>query len=105
MRLNYLCEKLGVKLVGRKGLGPAADDVISSIKAERSKRKPALTSSTPKSGTLKPKSVMKQKLAKILRNNNSPFSSVNKEMVVKADGSNESSSTPQLNHNVGSESW
>ncbi|KAJ0718507.1 putative spermine oxidase transcription regulator Homeodomain-LIKE family [Helianthus annuus] len=103
MRLNYLCEKLGVKLVGRKGLGPAADDVISSIKAERSKRKPALTSSTPKSGTLKPKSVMKQKLvrkAKILRNNNSPFSSVNKEMVVKADGSNESSSTPQLNHNV-----
>ncbi|KAJ0538214.1 hypothetical protein HanHA300_Chr08g0272431 [Helianthus annuus] len=38
--------------------------------------------------------------AKILRNNNSPFSSVNKEMVVKADGSNESSSTPQLNHNV-----
>lgn len=50
MRLNYLCEKLGVKLVGRKGLGPAADDVISSIKAERSKRKPALTSSTVKSG-------------------------------------------------------
>lgn len=50
MRLNYLCEKLGVKLVGRKGLGPAADDVISSIKAERSKRKTAVTSSTSKSG-------------------------------------------------------
>ncbi|KAJ0764122.1 putative non-specific polyamine oxidase transcription regulator Homeodomain-LIKE family [Helianthus annuus] len=103
MRLNFLCEKLGVKLVGRKGLGPAADDVISSIKAERSKRKPALTSSTPKSGTLKPKSVMKQKLvrkAKILRSNNSPFSSVNKEMIAKADGSNEGSSTTQLNQNV-----
>lgn len=50
MRLNYLCEKLGVKLVGRKGLGAAADAVISSIKAERSKRKPALTSSAHKSG-------------------------------------------------------
>ena len=50
MRLNYLCEKLGVKLVGRKGLGPAAEHVISLIKAERSKRKPALTPSTLKSG-------------------------------------------------------
>lgn len=35
MRLHYLCEKLGVKLVGRKGLGPGADAVIASIKADR----------------------------------------------------------------------
>ena len=39
MRLNYLSEKLGVKLVGRRGLGSAADSVIASIKAERGNRK------------------------------------------------------------------
>ncbi|KAJ6836695.1 lysine-specific histone demethylase 1-like protein 3-like [Iris pallida] len=39
MRLNYLSENLGVKLVGRKGLGPAADSVIASIKSERAKQK------------------------------------------------------------------
>ncbi|RAL43730.1 hypothetical protein DM860_014231 [Cuscuta australis] len=39
-RLNHLCEKFGVKLVGRKGLGPSADALIASIKAERGKRKP-----------------------------------------------------------------
>ncbi|KAG1354995.1 lysine-specific histone demethylase 1 [Cocos nucifera] len=39
MRLHYLCEKLGIKLVGRRGLGPAADAVIASIKAERSNRR------------------------------------------------------------------
>lgn len=43
MRLNYLCEKLGVKLVGRKGLGPTADSVIASIKAQRGNRKPTST--------------------------------------------------------------
>ncbi|CAN6235912.1 unnamed protein product [Urochloa humidicola] len=37
MRLHYLCEKMGVKLVGRKGLGPGADAVIASIKAERNR--------------------------------------------------------------------
>ncbi|XP_062186211.1 lysine-specific histone demethylase 1 homolog 3-like [Phragmites australis] len=37
MRLHYLCEKLGVKLIGRKGLGPGADAVIASIKAERNR--------------------------------------------------------------------
>lgn len=37
MRLHYLSEKLGVKLVGRKGLGPGADAVIASIKAERNR--------------------------------------------------------------------
>ncbi|CAH9118970.1 unnamed protein product [Cuscuta europaea] len=39
-RLNCLCEKFGVKLVGRKGLGPSADSIIASIKAERGKHKP-----------------------------------------------------------------
>ncbi|XP_020596403.1 lysine-specific histone demethylase 1 homolog 3 isoform X1 [Phalaenopsis equestris] len=39
MRLHYLTEKLGVKLVGRKGLGPAADSAITSIKAERGNRR------------------------------------------------------------------
>lgn len=50
MRLNYLCEKLGVKLVGRKGLGPSADSVIALIKAERGNRKPASTLSSWKAG-------------------------------------------------------
>lgn len=50
MRLNFLCEKLGVKLIGRKGLGPTADSVIASIKAERGKRKPASASSGVKTG-------------------------------------------------------
>ncbi|XP_077246795.1 protein FLOWERING locus D-like protein [Tasmannia lanceolata] len=44
MRLNYLCEKLGVKLVGRRGLGSAADSVISSIKAERGNQRTTETS-------------------------------------------------------------
>lgn len=39
-RLNYICEKFGVKLVGRKGLGSSADSLIASIRAERGKRKP-----------------------------------------------------------------
>ncbi|CAI9296152.1 unnamed protein product [Lactuca saligna] len=113
MRLNYLIEKLGVKLIGRKGLGPGADDVISQIKAERSKSKPAVT---VKSGTLKPKSAMKQKLvrkAKILRKNN------NQSLPVKGVGGNDvevkvgggsvsgmtklvvSESIPSVNMNVG----
>lgn len=50
MRLNYLCEKLGVKLVGRKGLGPSADAVVDSIKAERGNRKPVSTSVALKPG-------------------------------------------------------
>lgn len=45
-RLNYLCEKLGVKLFGRKGLGPTADSVIASIKAERGGRKTSSTSAS-----------------------------------------------------------
>lgn len=50
MRLNYLCEKLGVKLVGRKGLGSAADSVIALIKAERGSQRNASNSSVLKSG-------------------------------------------------------
>lgn len=50
MRLNYLCENLGVKLIGRKGLGPSADSVIASIKAERGNRRSTPTSLTLKSG-------------------------------------------------------
>ncbi|XP_058103183.1 protein FLOWERING LOCUS D [Magnolia sinica] len=49
MRLNHLCEKLGVKLVGRRGLGPAVDSVIASIKAERGNQRPASTSLALKS--------------------------------------------------------
>ncbi|PON34568.1 Histone lysine-specific demethylase [Trema orientale] len=74
MRLNYLCEKLGVKLVGRKGLGSTADSVIAAIKAQRGNRKPASTllalktgSSKLKGGTLKRKLVRR---AKIVRNGN-----------------------------------
>ncbi|KAF6140303.1 hypothetical protein GIB67_000351 [Kingdonia uniflora] len=55
MRLHHLSEKIGVKLVGRKGLGPAADSVIASIKAERGRHKSTLTSSAMRSGTLKRK--------------------------------------------------
>ena len=52
MRLNYLSEKLGVKLVGRKGLGSTADSVIASIKAQRGNRKPTSTSLALKTGEL-----------------------------------------------------
>ncbi|XP_074357231.1 protein FLOWERING LOCUS D [Apium graveolens] len=74
MRLNYLCENLGVKLIGRKGLGPSADSVIASIKAERGNRRSTTTSLTLKSGTSKfkpanPKQKMIRK-AKILGNSN-----------------------------------
>ncbi|KAL6123917.1 hypothetical protein ACLB2K_076433 [Fragaria x ananassa] len=79
MRLNYLCEKLGVKLVGRKGLGPSADSVIALIKAERGNRKPASTLSSLKAGTSKLKpGTFKRKMvrrAKILCSiNASPLS-------------------------------
>uniref|UniRef100_A0A2P2L3F7 Uncharacterized protein MANES_10G050300 n=1 Tax=Rhizophora mucronata TaxID=61149 RepID=A0A2P2L3F7_RHIMU len=73
MRLNYLCEKLGMKLVGRKGLGPIADALIASIKAERGSRKAtstlALKSGTSKlkAGTLNKRLVRR---AKIMRNGN-----------------------------------
>ncbi|KAK6156339.1 hypothetical protein DH2020_010587 [Rehmannia glutinosa] len=46
-RLDYLRDKLRVKLLGRKGLGPSADAVIASIQAERSKRKSSSTGGCP----------------------------------------------------------
>ncbi|XP_043704993.1 protein FLOWERING LOCUS D [Telopea speciosissima] len=54
-RLNYLSEKLGVKLVNRRGLGSAADSVIAAIKAERGNRRPTSTSLALKSVTPKHK--------------------------------------------------
>ncbi|KAL4575236.1 hypothetical protein LXL04_022078 [Taraxacum kok-saghyz] len=96
MRLNYLIEKLGVKLIGRKGLGVGADDVISQIKAERSKSKPIKSGK----GTLNPKSVMKQKLvrkAKILRKNNNPPPFVPVKVAGEVGGaSNESSGISKM---------
>ncbi|KAJ8540284.1 hypothetical protein K7X08_030203 [Anisodus acutangulus] len=50
MRQNFLTEKLGVKLVGRKGLGSSADSIIASIMDERGKRKPESSSLTLKPG-------------------------------------------------------
>ncbi|ERN08877.1 hypothetical protein AMTRI_Chr12g236080 [Amborella trichopoda] len=44
MRLNYLCEKLGVKLVGRRGLGSNVDSLIAAIKAEKGNQQPASAS-------------------------------------------------------------
>uniref|UniRef100_A0A2C9V5G5 SWIRM domain-containing protein n=1 Tax=Manihot esculenta TaxID=3983 RepID=A0A2C9V5G5_MANES len=78
IRLNYLCEKLGVKLVGRKGLGPAGDSLIAAIKAERGSRKAMPSSLALKVGTLKGTSklktgTLKQKLirrAKVVSNSN-----------------------------------
>ncbi|KAK6156338.1 hypothetical protein DH2020_010586 [Rehmannia glutinosa] len=83
-RLNYLCEKLGVKLIGRKGLGPSADSVIASIKAARSNRSHNRKSSSS-GGCSEPKDTYKHKpkhpcislnisawvaRAKIIRNSN-----------------------------------
>ncbi|CAN1258210.1 Protein FLOWERING LOCUS D [Linum perenne] len=95
-RLNYLDEKLGVKLVGRKGLGPSADLLIASIKAERGSRKPASTStlksatSKLKTGTLKRKLIRRAKIvsnSKMVR----PFNST----MVTGKGSGEMKTTNQ----------
>nr|GMC70810.1 protein FLOWERING LOCUS D [Ipomoea batatas]GMC76192.1 protein FLOWERING LOCUS D [Ipomoea batatas] len=71
-RLNYICEKFGVKLVGRKGLGSSADSLIASIRAERGKRKPGSNPlksgmSNSKVATAKKRLVRK---AKIVRRGN-----------------------------------
>ncbi|XP_059666040.1 protein FLOWERING LOCUS D [Cornus florida] len=104
MRLNYLCEKLGVKLVGRKGLGSTADSVIASIKAERGNRKPASTSLTLKSGASKPKSsTLKRKMvrmAKVMGSSNGSALPLNLDAGAKAVGSSIPSILP-LNSNVG----
>ncbi|KAJ8425014.1 hypothetical protein Cgig2_030541 [Carnegiea gigantea] len=62
-RLYHLTEKLGVKLVGRKGLGPTADAAIASIKAERGNCKASTPSVAVKLGMLRPKgSPVKRKM-------------------------------------------
>ncbi|CAI0410941.1 unnamed protein product [Linum tenue] len=89
VRLSYLDEKLGVKLVGRKGLGPTADSLIASIKAERGSRKAASTCIALKSGISKLKTgTLKRKLirrAKIVSNSKlaRPF---NSNMVKVSEG-------------------
>ncbi|KAL9227179.1 hypothetical protein vseg_002903 [Gypsophila vaccaria] len=75
-RLHYLCETLGIKLVGRKGLGPTADTLIASIKAERGNRKSTSASAAVKSGTLRPKGALSKgkmiRRAKVIRNGSIP---------------------------------
>ncbi|XP_065870319.1 protein FLOWERINGUS D isoform X2 [Euphorbia lathyris] len=88
MRINYLCEKLGVKLVGRKGLGPTADSLIAAIKAERGSRKVTSTSLALKVGTFKGTSKLKpgnlkQKFirrAKVVSNSNRSLCPLNSNM-------------------------
>ncbi|KAH7427187.1 hypothetical protein KP509_10G033500 [Ceratopteris richardii] len=41
MRLYYLCETLGVKLVGRRGLGAQGDALVAAIKWNRAARRPS----------------------------------------------------------------
>ncbi|CAI9091157.1 OLC1v1026107C1 [Oldenlandia corymbosa var. corymbosa] len=92
MRLHHLSEKLGVKLVGRKGLGPLADSVIASIKSERAKS----GNSKLKSATLKQKMIRKAKILR-KRNGNGP---VNTPTEVKEDGTCNNSANP--NRSLGS---
>ncbi|KAL9165678.1 hypothetical protein ABFS82_06G186700 [Erythranthe guttata] len=61
-RLDYLCNKLGVKLVVRKGLGPSADSVIASIKAEKSSRKTSSGTSKTKATAAKQKLIRRAKI-------------------------------------------
>lgn len=44
VRLVYLCEKLGVKLVGRRGLGAQGDALVAAIKWGRAARKTTASS-------------------------------------------------------------
>lgn len=47
-RFAYLCQKLGVKLVGRRGLGPQGDALVVAIKWHRATRKSAEVMRPPK---------------------------------------------------------
>ncbi|KAH7444424.1 hypothetical protein KP509_02G077800 [Ceratopteris richardii] len=40
MRLLYLCETLGVKFVGRRGLGAHGDSIVAAVKWSRAARRP-----------------------------------------------------------------
>ncbi|GLJ52457.1 hypothetical protein SUGI_1115660 [Cryptomeria japonica] len=46
-RLRYLCEKLGARLVGRKGLGGLGDALIFSLKCARSSQNNVCTTPVP----------------------------------------------------------
>ncbi|PIN24440.1 Amine oxidase [Handroanthus impetiginosus] len=102
-RLNYLHEKVGAKLVGRKGLGPSADSVIASIKAERSRRRRSRMSSSsgiPKSkaASAKPKLI---RTAKIVRSSNRPsFPSTNVESKVSSSSTNVDSRTAGISNGL-----
>ncbi|KNA18637.1 hypothetical protein SOVF_068780 isoform A [Spinacia oleracea] len=95
MRLHYLSEKLGIKLVGRKGLGPTADAVIASIKAERGSHKTASPTVAVKSEMLKPKGASEKRRmirrAKVIRNGSVPNTGGNYNGIMphsKGEGSN-----------------
>ncbi|KAL8538670.1 hypothetical protein ACS0TY_000618 [Phlomoides rotata] len=99
-RLNYL-EKVGVKLIGRKGLGPSADSVIASIKAERSSRrrsciqKPSSSVSKPQAAHANQRQIRR---AKIIRKSNK-FSSPSKNIESKVTGDNKVESRTLVSSN------
>ncbi|MCD7455404.1 hypothetical protein HAX54_028053 [Datura stramonium] len=103
MRLNFLSEKLGVKLVGRKGLGPSIDSIIASIKAERGRHKPGSRSLTLKSGVMKSKATtLKRKIvrkAKVVIGGNRTTSSPAAISRIKAVGSS-TAAIPLTNVNL-----
>lgn len=88
-RLNYL-EKVGVKLIGRKGLGPSADSIIASIKGERNSRRRSRNRNPSSSGMPKPQAASANKRqirkAKIIRSSN--IFPTNVESKVGSSGSN-----------------
>ncbi|KAH6784164.1 protein FLOWERING locus D-like protein [Perilla frutescens var. hirtella] len=90
-RLNYL-EKVGVKLIGRKGLGPSADSIIASIKAMRSSRRRSRNRNPSSSGMPKPQAASSNRKqirkAKIIRNNIFSSPSMNIDSKVGSNGSN-----------------
>ncbi|CAL9220267.1 unnamed protein product [Arabidopsis halleri] len=108
-RLNYLCETLGVKLVGRKGLGIGADSVIASIKAERTGRKlPSSSTSGTKSGILKAKSgALKRKMIRRIKgpvplkqsNNNGVSESIKSESL--GNGKASEQQQPRIVESIG----
>ncbi|CAA7059974.1 unnamed protein product [Microthlaspi erraticum] len=109
-RLYHLCETLGVKLVGRKGLGTGADSVIASIKAERTGRKPPSSSSSgSKSGMLKVKSgALKRKLIRRIKGPVAPSQSNNHNNgiseTIKSEslGNGKASEQPTIVESIGS---
>ena len=50
-RLVFLCENLGVKLVGRRGLGSQGDSLVSAIKWGRAAKKPEASAATLNGGS------------------------------------------------------